>query len=245
MAPNIALKQARQREHLSQDGLARKIREAGFRLGEPNGCNKATVQRWEAGKTQPQAHMLLALEAVLNQPAASLGFADEQYGMDRDRMLADAELDISLPIPEPSAKYGPLTGIWLSTYEYESTSRNAIFSDQHYVMLLQRGARVTVRSLPKSASRLSMDMSQNGSVVTGTWTEHTSEQGYYGGAVYYGAIQLLQDPTDRRLRGKWVGFGRDLEVNTGPWQLTLVDSHVTGETVGQYSRVPGADASET
>ena len=38
------------------------------------------------------------------------------------------------------------------------------------------------------------------------------------------------------MTGKWVGFGRDFDLNTGPWSLELVTGSVTGETIAEYSR---------
>jgi hypothetical protein len=61
------------------------------------------------------------------------------------------------------------------------------------------------------------------------------------GAVYHGAIQLLLEPTGRRMTGRWVGFGRDFDLNTGPWSLELVTSSVTDETMTEYSRPVTAD----
>jgi hypothetical protein len=49
------------------------------------------------------------------------------------------------------------------------------------------------------------------------------------GAVYHGAIQLLLEPTGRKMTGKWVGFGRDFDLNTGPWSLEIVAGMVTDE----------------
>jgi len=240
MAPNTALREARHRAHMSQDDLARRIREAGFRTGDPNGCSRVMVSRWESGKVRrPQGRYLLALEDVLGQPAASLGFdADEHYGMDRRKALTDAGLDTAMPLPEPAARYGPLTGIWLSSYDYPSSGRGQTYTGRHHVMLLQRGAHLMVRSLPAPSSQLSMDMSVNGQVVTGTWTEQTEPGGYYGGAVYHGAIQMLTEPTGRRMAGRWLGFGRDLGINDGPWTLTLVDAEVNEAAVGRWNRVP-------
>jgi hypothetical protein len=31
-----------------------------------------------------------------------------------------------------------------------------------------------------------------------------------------GAIQMLAEPTGRRIRSKWLGFGKDLDINSGP-----------------------------
>ena len=38
-----------------------------------------------------------------------------------------------------------------------------------------------VQALPASASRLSVNMTVNGAVATGTWTEETEPGGYYSG----------------------------------------------------------------
>src|ERR1019366_4643495 len=167
---NVALREARNRAHLSQHELARRIREAGFSTGDANGCTVRMVQRWESGETRrPRPHYLLALENVLGQPIENLGFdADLRHGMDRARALADASLDSVLPLPEPAESYGPLTGIWLSTYEYRSSGRDATFTSRHYVMLLQRGARLLVRSLPAAGSQPSLGLGGDGQVSGGT-----------------------------------------------------------------------------
>ena len=162
--------------------------------------------------------------------------ADEGYGMDRGQAM-DVGGGSWIPLEDLKAK-GPLTGIWLSRYEYVSSSRGGTFADEHYVVIIQHGARLHVRSVPASASRLMMDLTANGQVVTGTWTEQTRPDGYYGGAVYHGAIQFLLEPTGRRMSGKWVGFGRDFELNTGPWTLRLVSSDTGKEAMRRYDTRP-------
>jgi transcriptional regulator with XRE-family HTH domain len=237
---NTALREARRRANLSQYDLARQIREAGHMLGDPNGCTREMVQKWESGRVRrPQGRYLIALEHVFGLPVASLGFdADIRYGMDRGRTISEAGLDAAMPLPEPAESYGPLSGIWLSTYEYRSSGRDAAFTSSHYVMVLQRGGRLMVRSLPASESQLSMDLSANGQVVTGTWTELTRGDGYYRGAVYHGALQMLEQDEDQQFVGRWVGFGKDGEINDGAWSLTLVDEHVDADAVERWNRVP-------
>ena len=60
-----------------------------------------------------------------------------------------------------------------------------------------------------------------------TWTGGpccgSSPDGYYQGAAYTGALHLLLAPTGKAMTGKWLGFGRDLKINTGDWQLRWVD----------------------
>jgi transcriptional regulator with XRE-family HTH domain len=239
---NVAFREARIRARLSQTELARRIRETGFSTGTANGCSVRMVQRWESGEIRrPRPNYLLALESVLGEPAENLGFdADLRHGMDRAQALTDAGLDSILPLPESAVSYGPLSGIWLSEYEYQSSGRDATFTGRHHVVLLQRGGRLMVRSVPASPSALSMDLSVNGHVVTGTWTERTMEGGYYRGAIYTGGLQLLQE-TPERLAGKWVGFGKETDVNTGLWSLTLVDEHVDAAAVERWNRPASGD----
>ena len=56
--PNTTLKAARVQRRMSQDDLARAIRDAGRRIGEPNACSKKAVQRWESGAVStPRGHI--------------------------------------------------------------------------------------------------------------------------------------------------------------------------------------------
>jgi hypothetical protein len=231
---------------MSQDDLARAVRQAGDHAGEPNDCTKRLVQRWEAGQVKaPRGVYARALEAVTGLPIENLGFesAETRYGLDRSEALGMAAA-AAVPLAEGArgASSGPLTGIWRSRYEYVSSGRgDQAFASQHYVLLLHRGTHLQVRSLPETApGRILMEMTVNGQVVTGTWTEETNPGGYYQGSVYHGAIQLLMDPTERRMEGKWVGFGRNWDLNTGPWALELVSADTSKDVIAQYNRpVPG------
>ncbi|MGC4744354.1 hypothetical protein ACLQ28_01635 [Micromonospora sp. DT201] len=146
---------------------------------------------------------------------------------------------LATPTPRPLEVRGSHEGVWLSRYQYHSSGRGESFAGQHLVVILQHGDRLTVRSLPGSAaSSLSMDLTVDDAVVTGTWVEQTDPTGYYWGARYHGAIQLLVEPTGRRMAGKWVGFGRDMDVNTGPWKLTFRDASTSKETLDRYDTSP-------
>lgn len=239
--PNTELRNVRRSLRMSQEELSRAVRDAGQRLGEPNDCSKRLIQRWESGLVAaPRGVYVRALEMATGQPIERLGFKDaaERYGVDRRQAIGlGVALMTTDPSPRASRHSGPLTGIWLSTYEYESSGRQQTFTDHHYCVLTQRGDRLTVRSLPNTAgSSFSMDLAVAGQVVTGNWTEKSDPQGYYGGAVYHGAIQMVIDPTGRTLEGKWVGFGRDFEVNTGPWTLKLVTADVSQESIAEYDK---------
>jgi hypothetical protein len=49
---------------------------------------------------------------------------------------------------------------------------------------------------------------------------------------------MLVEPTGRRMAGKWVGFGKEFDVNTGPWRLEFIDAHTGKATITKYNRVP-------
>jgi hypothetical protein len=235
--PNATLRAVRMGMLMSQDDLARAVREAGSRLGVPNDCSKRHVQRWEAGLIGfPRPVYARALEIATGLPIASLGFRPQV-----PHASVGGEGGSLTPAPMPAARGQPvsLSGVWLSRYEYPSSTRGATFTGQHYVLLLQHADRLTVRSLPESAAgELSMDLTIDGNVVTGTWVEVTAADGHYRGARYHGAIQLLTEPTRRRLSGKWVGFGSDMDINTGPWELIYMDASTSMKTLEEYNRRP-------
>jgi hypothetical protein len=43
------------------------------------------------------------------------------------------------------------------------------------------------------------------------------------------------------MTGKWVGFGRDFDLNTGHWILELVTTSVTEQNIAEYSRPVDGD----
>jgi hypothetical protein len=111
-------------------------------------------------------------------------------------------------------------------------------------MVIQHGNRIQVRSLPGTATgRVMMDLTVDGQVITGTWSEETDPDGYYAASVYSGAIHMLLDHTGHRMKGKWLGFNRDGGVSDGPWVLNLVSADTGKAAVEKYNRpVEPADA---
>ncbi|MFD9266823.1 XRE family transcriptional regulator [Streptomyces goshikiensis] len=254
--PNSTLRAVRMGLLMSQDDFARAIRESGLRAGQPNEANKRLVQRWEAGViAAPRPLYARALESVTGLPIESLGFSaalplarlssDGQGGHDIEAAPASAVEGVASPAAGPTPQASPranYSGIWLSRYEFYSSGRHSSLIGQHFVIVLQHGNRLTVRSLPNGssnpASPLTMDLTIDGSVVTGTWVEQTAEDGYYRGARYHGAVQMLVEPTGRRMAGKWLGFGKDMDINTGPWELVFRDASTAQATLSQYNVPP-------
>ncbi|GAA4802040.1 hypothetical protein GCM10023220_33740 [Streptomyces ziwulingensis] len=236
---------------MSQDEFARAIRDAGVQAGQPNDASKRLVQRWESGTTvAPRPVYARALEVVTGLPIESLGFPPATLARISEDGHGGHDLGSPIGIPTsngaPAAQAAPrasYSGVWLSTYEYVSSGRgDAVFTGKHHVVLLQHGNRLTGRSLPNASlnpgSPLTLDLQVEGSTITGTWTEQTASEGYYRGARYFGAIQMLAEPTARRMAGKWVGFGKEFDVNTGPWELRLLDTSTAKAQLDSYNRPP-------
>ncbi|MEU7767721.1 helix-turn-helix domain-containing protein [Nocardia sp. NPDC049190] len=59
---------ARERMGLSMEELAVKIREKGLELGEPNGCTKQLVSKWEKDRVTPGPRYQRALTAIMGEP---------------------------------------------------------------------------------------------------------------------------------------------------------------------------------
>lgn len=129
------------------------------------------------------------------------------------------------------------TGIWLSTYRYESTSRGPCTSS-HYVRITQDGARLTGQSVPASASNLVLDLRVEGPAVIGTWREDTNPDGPYAGAAYFGTLMMIPDPSGHRLAGKWAGNNKEGGVETGDWTFTLIDPSADESAVERWNREP-------
>ncbi|WP_154402883.1 hypothetical protein [Nocardioides speluncae] len=159
------------------------------------------------GTATSRRALLLKLSAALSMAAAAPAAADE--------------FDSSLP--RTATVDGDLSGIWHSRYRYSSTGRGRDLHSEHYVLIRHIGDRLFGRSLPSNnGSRVSLDLSVNGNVATGTWSERTSPAGYYRGSVYHGALQYVVDPLGKSMRGRWVGFNRESTVDSDLWQLDWV-----------------------
>ena len=235
--PNDAFRAVRLAMRLSQDELAERMRQAGA----PR-TTKRTIQRYESGEiANPRPASARALEVVTRLSITSLGFPAgvDAVIVDDGRGGHDLEVRHAALPAAPGRTHGGYSGIWLSRYQYYSSSRGQNFDNLHYVVILQHDDRLTVRSTHGAdKSLLTMDLVVDDSVVTGTWVEETEVDGYYRGARYHGAIQLLAEPTGRRLAGKWVGFGKQMDVNTGPWELTFQDASTSKATLARYDQPP-------
>jgi hypothetical protein len=201
-----------------------------------------TLGRYERGTIHfPREPVPEAMALLYGQPIYVLWPEQAWYEVEQDAGITDLDRRALLRLlggtvgiatltgDDTSAASGPspapdLSGIWLSRYVYYSDGRGQEFEGRHYVVLSQEGSRLTGHSLPHtSESELTLELLVEGSAVSGVWKEKTSPDGYYQGATYTGALHLLLAPTGKAMTEKWLGFGRDLKINTGDWQLRWVD----------------------
>ena len=250
--PNDVLRAVRIGLRMSQDDLAKALRLSGEEAGDRNDASKRLVQRWESGISRsPRPVYARALERVTGRPVEALGFSlpvpvarvheDGAGGHDTSPDLQGVAAAHNAGTAAQAAP-GSLTGVWLSRYEFFSSGREQVFESKHHVLVVERGERLTVESLPSAStftgSSLSLDLARTGNVVTGSWREQTGTDGYYRGAVYHGALQMLVELTGRRMAGKWVGFGKDFDVNTGPWELRFLVAGTSKAALEQYAVPP-------
>jgi hypothetical protein len=169
-------------------------------------------------------YVLWPEQALFEVQAAAITDMDRRALL---RLLGTTVGIAALTDQNPVVGPGPapdLTGIWLSRYVYYSDGRQQEFEGRHYVILSQDGNRLAGQSLPHTSdSELTLELLVEGTAVSGIWRERTSPSGYYKGATYTGALVLLVDPTGKALTGRWLGFGRDLQINSGDWSLRWVD----------------------
>lgn len=183
----------------------------------------ATITAWMAqGGSTFDRRALLKLSAGLSLAAAG------------EQALAAARRARRAPAGAAD-RTGQLSGIWKSRYVYPSSGRGGDFEGEHYVVIRQQGAELVGESLPHSTgSRLKLELTVDSSIATGAWTEWTSPEGYYKGAVYHGTLQMVVNPMGREMTGRWLGFGKDFKINAGSWELTWVSGSTSARAAREY-----------
>lgn len=115
-----------------------------------------------------------------------------------------------------------LSGVWRSGYVYPSTGRGeAELISEHDVSLRHQGWHVIGHSIDiDSGSHLSLNLILEGEYLTGTWREVTDPESYYEGRVYFGAAQFVLRANRTVISGRWLGWGKEGEIQDGSWELT-------------------------
>lgn len=140
-------------------------------------------------------------------------------------------------VRRPRTRAGPgvrpsIAGIWLSEYEYETSSRRGEQQTSgHYLVLRKRDSEWIGISRPqRHGSKLEVrGIIDRDRLFTAFWQEWTS-----GKKLYHGAFQLIIDPVATSMRGLWVGFNRRSTIGTGIWRMTLITRRTDPKTMRQY-----------
>lgn len=129
-------------------------------------------------------------------------------------------------------------GIWKSTYTYPSRGRGRELTGEHYVRLHHKDNHLVFESAAEtSKSYLIIRLSVENDIATGSWQEQTEADGHYKGVVYYGALQLAVSGDHQKMNGKWVGFGKDMDINVGPWELTYAGKSLPSKALAEHASV--------
>lgn len=116
-----------------------------------------------------------------------------------------------------------LIGIWRSEYTYHNSGRNQDVESIHYVRLYPKDGGLIMETIPEvNHSYMVARFSLDENIATCSWQQTTSPEGDYGGIIYHGAGQLIISDDGKQMSGKWVGFGRNMEVKTGPWKFAYL-----------------------
>lgn len=197
MTANLALAEARKQARLSQDGLARKVRDAGRRLGTQNGCSRGTIARWEAGEAIPQPAMLAALEEALGADAEALGFG---------------EVPVSW-LPPPGFSAEVLSGAWVTAYQFPHDGKQLHHADLAHITASETHVRaVNHPPAPRTEGRDAAPFRNEVETelasrhLVGHWKNVSDTR-------YFGMVHLAVLPGESVLDGYFTGFASDVAVS--------------------------------
>jgi hypothetical protein len=121
-----------------------------------------------------------------------------------------------------------LSGIWRTSYTYHNSDRQKELESVHYVRLYPKDHAIVIETIPRANEAYMLaKFSLDGNIATGSWQQSTSPKGDYKGVLYHGAAQLIISEDGKHMKGKWVGFGKNMEVKTGPWEFTYLGEDAT------------------
>lgn len=124
------------------------------------------------------------------------------------------------------------SGIWKSTYWYPSNNHDGEETSQYELEVFQHGRKLSCESLATSGGdHLSLVLTLDGQLATGSWLENTAPDGEFGGMIYSGALQLIISADGRSLEGKWVGVGRE-KLDDGRYEPQIYSGRWSMERVG-------------
>lgn len=117
-----------------------------------------------------------------------------------------------------SALSSSFLGIWRSTFCYNG------HSEVHHVTLQRSGKYIILQSLPNDNSYCIARLVVEERIATGSWEIQGFQLLDNPATRVWGALQLILDDDGFGLRGMWVGFGNELKVKSGSWDVVAVEN---------------------
>lgn len=121
------------------------------------------------------------------------------------------------------------TGTWNVTFWYPSNDHEGEDMSSFVSDAYQTKNKLVFQSRPlaDSEAHLTVNLTVDGAIATGSWYENTDPNGKFEGMIYTGAMQLLVSDDGDKFEGQWVGVGREklddgsfeLRTYTGKWLI--------------------------
>lgn len=126
-----------------------------------------------------------------------------------------------------SSAHDEISGIWKSDYYYRSSEKESDSESVQYVRMYPQGGELVVETLPNNDAYFVARFWLDGDVATGSWQGISAPESERHGAVYHGAVQLVISKDRKHMKGRWVGFGKKMEVKTGPWEFSYLGEDIS------------------
>lgn len=104
-----------------------------------------------------------------------------------------------------------LAGKWDERWWVEGEKDKRIDEDKN-VTVKQFGKHISAKFKSFDGVNYMIGRVEQGSFITGTWHNE------YRGGTYHGAFQLYISPPGKLMVGKWIGFSKTNEIQSGVWE---------------------------
>lgn len=111
-------------------------------------------------------------------------------------------------------------GLWYSTYNFDS-SKSRVQKD---IIEIKRFGKHIIGNQLTNDKQVLKGKLQYEIYFTGTW-ENISR-----GDIYHGSFQFVLDPDGKSMKGRWLGFKKNQEVQSGEWILQLLSPDISKMT---------------
>lgn len=186
--------------------------------------------------TWARPHLPLTyVQPVLMKLCAGLGLAAQWH---TSLPLTDAEVEAVREEKEGPVSRRPersrFMGIWRSRWDCASARRDGSGAAPRFIVLREHRGRLLGHSLPHATGvHIRLELSVDGSTVSGTWREYDGATTSRSGASY-GCVQLELDPSGRAMHGRWLGFGPGVFPIAGTWELTWMTDALSGRALRHF-----------